>query len=46
MSGESGIFLFAATNATAVLYIFHFPVAFLINVLFAWLYANVHIIGD
>ena len=43
-SGERGIFLFAETNATAALYIF--PVAFLINVLFAWLYANAHIIWD
>lgn len=46
MSGESGIFLFAETNATAVLYVFHFRGAFLINMLFAWLYANIHIIWD
>lgn len=46
MSGESGVFLFAKTIATAVLYIFHFLVAFLVNMLFAWLYANAHIIWD
>lgn len=46
MSGESGAFLLAKTIATAVLYIFHFLVAFLVNMLFAWLYANAHIIWD
>lgn len=38
--------LFAVAHTTARLYIFHFLVAFLINVLFAWLYANTHIIWD